>query len=143
LSNIAHLFTFLASLVTLCVTIWVERKSRKNQEYLKYVEEKVKIYEPIVRNLRYALSSSRKDFDKFQEEVLEDAYYIFWLYASENTLKLFNKFIDTRLSKKKDITFEELEILYKDLFLSIRKDIFPNSKLELKDVRVLVNFNQE
>ena len=143
LLNIAHLITLFASVSTLCVTLWVERKNRKNQENIKYIEEKLKVYEPFVKNLRHSLSLSAEDFKKFQQEILEDNYYSFWLYASDNTLILFNKLVDTRCSKKRYITHEHLVDLYKDLFLEIRKDIFPDSKLELNDIRVLINYSKE
>lgn len=148
------LLTFLASIVasisTLFLTLWVERKNRQKQEDLKYVEEKVKIYEPIVKNLRHTLSYSEEDFEKFQKEILEGSYNIFFVYASENTVKSFNKLIDTRVYKNRNLSpdqfaefYKELLELYKDLILAIRKDIYPDHKLKLSDVRALVNHNQK
>lgn len=141
--HILPLLTFLASISTLFVTLWVERKNRQKQEDLKYIEEKIKIYEPIVKNLRHALSLSQEDFVKFQKEILEDSYYSFWLYASENTIKSFNKFIDIRVGRDKNVSHAQLVELYKDSLLAMRQDIYPDNKLNLGDIRVLVNYNQK
>ena len=140
---ITDIITPLAAVSTLFVTLWVARKNRRNQEYLKYIEEKIKVYEPFVKNLRHCLSSSQEDFDKFTKNVLADCYYAFFIYAPDDKIKLFNEFIDTRINNNEHITYEDLLDLYKNLFLSIRKDVFPDSKLNPSDIRLLISRDKD